>query len=161
MNANPQLASFVGPESWKLWDLLGVRSDWLRLPVHRWAHNNDYIVAKEFVQGLSVVNDAAERCVRSITDYAQATRDSVYREKILLIGNSHREVFQDLRKAALARLQGLSVVNDAAERCVRSITDYAQATRDSVYREKILLIGNSHREVFQDLRKAALARLNP
>ncbi len=104
MNANPQLASFVGPESWKLWDLLGVRSDWLRLPVHRWAHNNDYIVAKEFVQGLSVVNDAAERCVRSITDYAQATRDSVYREKILLIGNSHREVFQDLRKAALARL---------------------------------------------------------
>jgi hypothetical protein len=61
-------------------------------------------VAKTFVLGLKVVNDGAERCIRSITDYATATRDSVYREDILLIGNSHREVFQDLRRAALAGL---------------------------------------------------------
>ncbi len=104
MPANRQLASFVGAASWKLWDTLGVQADWLRLPVHRWANNNDYILAKQFVHGLTVVNDGAERCIKSITDYAEATRDSVYREDILLIGNSHREVFQDLRKAALARL---------------------------------------------------------
>ena len=55
----------------------------------------------------------------------------------------------------------LTVVNDGAERCVRAITDFAQATGDSIYQEDILLIGNSHQEVFQDLQKAALARLNP
>ena len=64
----------------------------------------DYQAAKAFVEGLTVVNDATERCVKSITDYAIATRDSVYREDILLIGNSHRGVFQDLRRAALAGL---------------------------------------------------------
>ena len=53
------------------------------------------------------------------------------------------------------------MVNEGAERCVRAITDFAQATGDSIYQEDILLIGNSHREVFQDLEKAALARLNP
>ncbi len=46
MDAKPQLASFVGAQSWKLWILLGVRADWLQLPVTRWANNTDYIVAK-------------------------------------------------------------------------------------------------------------------
>jgi hypothetical protein len=64
--------------------------------------NEDYQVAKTFMLGLKAVNDGAERCIQSITDYATATRDSVYREDILLIGNSHCEVFQDLRRAALA-----------------------------------------------------------
>ncbi len=82
-------------------------SDWLRLPVHRWITDNDFIVARQFVKGLSVVNEAAERC---ITDYAEATRDSVYREDIILIGNSHREIFQDLRKAALARINPYMVM---------------------------------------------------
>ena len=104
MPANPSLASFVGTDSWKLWELLGVGHAWLRQPVHRWSRSNDYNVAEQFVLGLTVVNDGAERCVCTITDFAQATGDYIYQEDILLIGNSHREVFQDLQKAALARL---------------------------------------------------------
>ena len=72
--------------------------------MHRWSKSNDYNVAEQFVQGLTVVNDGAERCVHAITDFAQATGDSIYQEDILLIGNTHREVFQDLQKASLARL---------------------------------------------------------
>ena len=104
MPANPSLASFVGTDSWKLWELLGVGHAWLQQPVHWWSRSNDYNVAEQFVRGLTVVNDGAERCVCAITDFAQATGDSIYQEDILLIGNSHREVFQDLQKAALARL---------------------------------------------------------
>ena len=70
----------------------------------QWSRSNDYNVAEQFVWGLTVVNDRAERCVHAITDFAQATGDSIYQEEILLIGNSHQEVFQDLQKAALARL---------------------------------------------------------
>ena len=69
-----------------------------------WSRSNDYNVADQFVWGLTVVNDGAERCVHAITDFAQATGDSIYQEDTLLIGNSHWEVFQDLQKAALARL---------------------------------------------------------
>ena len=64
--------------------------------MHQWSRSNDYNVAEQFVWGLTVVNDGAERCVHAITDFAQATGDSIYQEDILLIGNSHREVFQDL-----------------------------------------------------------------
>ena len=101
---NPRLASFIGPQSWKLWDLLGVESNWLQLPVAEWERACTYGLAYSFVKGLKVVNDGAERCIRSITDYAYATRDSIYREEILLVGNSHRDVFQDLRRAALGGL---------------------------------------------------------
>ena len=66
---------------------------------HRWSRSNDYNVAEQFVWGLTVVNDGAERCVCTITDFAQATGDSIYQENILLIGNAHQEVFQDLQKA--------------------------------------------------------------
>jgi hypothetical protein len=104
MVGNPRLSSFVGSQSWKLWDLLGIGSDWLQLPVDDWEDDEEFTRARDYVKGLSVVNDAAERCIKSITDYAAATQDSVYREDILLVGNSHREVFQDLRRAALAGL---------------------------------------------------------
>ena len=72
--------------------------------MHQWSGSNDYNVAEQFVWGLTVVSDGAERCVCTITDFAQATSDSIYHEDILLIGNSHQEVFQDLQKAALAKL---------------------------------------------------------
>ena len=89
MPTNPSLASFVGNDSWKLWELLGVGHAWLQQPMHQWSRSNDYNVAEQFVWGLTVVNDGAERCVCAITDFAQATSDSIYQEDILLIGNSH------------------------------------------------------------------------
>ena len=105
--AAPGLASFIGVRSWKLWELLGLREAWLQLPVAYWAPCEDYIFGEKFVHGLKVVNDGAERCIKSISDYAAATRDSNYREDILVIGNSHREIYQTLRKAALADLNAM------------------------------------------------------
>ena len=78
MPANPSLASFVGTDSWKLWELLGVGHAWLWKPVHWWSRSNDYNVAEQFVWGLTVANDGAERCVCAITDFAQATGDFIY-----------------------------------------------------------------------------------
>ena len=112
MPAIPSLASFVGTDSWKLWELLGVGHAWLWQPVHQWSRSNDYNVAEQFARGLTVVNDGAERCVCAITDFAQVTGDSIYQEDILLIGNFHQEVFQDLQKAALARLKPLDISVD-------------------------------------------------
>ena len=103
----PRLASFIGPRSWKLWELLQVERAWLQFPVANWKGSAAYKTTEAFVQGLKVVNDGAERCIRSISDYVAATRDSKYREDILVIGNSHRGIFQNLRKAALAELDAL------------------------------------------------------
>ena len=59
MPANHSLASFVGTDSWKLWELLGVGHAWLLQPVNWWSRSNDYNVAEQFVWGLTVVNDGA------------------------------------------------------------------------------------------------------
>ncbi len=52
------------------------------------------------------------------------------------------------------------MVNDCAECCIKDITEYADAARDSAHSENILIVANDHRDVFQELRKDALARMN-
>ena len=42
------------------------------------------------VENLAVVNDAAERGVKDIQDYANAARDGSSHERIILMSNSHR-----------------------------------------------------------------------
>ena len=70
MPTNPSPTSFVGTDSGELWELLGVGHAWQQQPVHQWSRSNDYNVAEQFVWGLTVVNDGAERCVHAITDFA-------------------------------------------------------------------------------------------
>ena len=53
-------------------------------------------------------------------------------------------------------LKDLKVVNELAERCIQDIEVFANAAKDSQYREDILLVVSDHRGVFQDLRKQAL-----
>ena len=57
-------------------------------------------------------------------------------------------------------LRDLSAANDAAESCVKAITEYAKQAHDSAYREDIFVIVHSHSDAFQELRKNALANLN-
>ena len=42
-----------------------------------------------FLRDLSAVNDAAESCVKAITEYAKLAHDSTYREDIFVIVHSH------------------------------------------------------------------------
>ena len=41
-------------------------------------------------------------------------------------------------------LRDLSADNDAAESCIKAITEYANLAHDSVYREDIFVIVHSH-----------------
>lgn len=45
-------------------------------------------------------------------------------------------------------------------RCIKKVTDYRNAARDSQYREDILVVVGDHRGVLQDLRRAAQRRIN-
>ncbi len=99
------LHALVGQRSWLVFHFLHAGTDWLQQPVHQWENDAEYVRIGSFIQDLSVVNDVAERCIKDITEYAEMARDSAHREKILLVVNDHREVFQDLRRDALAQLQ--------------------------------------------------------
>ncbi len=57
-------------------------------------------------------------------------------------------------------LRDLSAVNDGAESCVKAISEYANLTHDSAYREDIFVIVHSHWDALQELRMDALANVN-
>ena len=42
------------------------------------------------IQHLQVVNDIAEHGVKDIQEYANVAQDGAYRERIILVSNSHR-----------------------------------------------------------------------
>ena len=97
------MSALVGQRSWFLFHLLDAGPEWLHRPVRSWEDCSEYKRVGEFLGELSVVNDAAERCVKDITEYVEMARDSAHRERILLVVNDHRNVFQE-RRMPLPRL---------------------------------------------------------
>ncbi len=89
-DASPELSSFVGHNSYLMFDLLGIDSGWLNVPPPLWEANQQYQCMAEVVKSLSVVNDTAERCVKAVQDFANAAQDGTYRDEIILVSNSHR-----------------------------------------------------------------------
>ena len=101
---NPKLQHLIGERSWLVFHLLRIGTGWLQRPVRRWVEDAEFLRIQHFLKDLKVVNDAAERCIKDITEYANHARDSVHREDILHVVNDYRHVFKDLRKDALNRL---------------------------------------------------------
>ena len=92
------LPQLVGPNSWLLFHLLGDDGGWLTLPPEQWAGNPQYARLCDHVSHLAVVNDAAERGVKDIQDYANAARDGTHRGDIILVSGSHRLKMRDFLK---------------------------------------------------------------
>ena len=105
--SKPKLKDMVGERSHLVFHLLQVGSNWLRQPVRAWSIDLEYVRVGDFLNQLQVVNDSAERCIKDITEYRDRTKDSEYREDILLVVNDFRHVFHDKRKEAMARINYL------------------------------------------------------
>ena len=69
-----------------------------------WLDNEDYTLMKDTIKDLKVVNDAAERCIKDITEYRDWAQDTQHPEDILIVVNDHKDVFQLLRREALAHM---------------------------------------------------------
>ena len=50
---------------------------------------------------MKVVNDCAERVVKDVQEYANATRDAGHIDDVILVGTDHRCRISNLRKADL------------------------------------------------------------
>ena len=70
----------------------------------RWSEDAEYVRVGNFLKDLAVVNDNAEQCIKDITEYVNTTKDSQYREDILLCVNDLRYVINDPRKEAMGRV---------------------------------------------------------
>ena len=101
MSNNPTLDVFIGPKSWLIFEKLNANGEWLKDDVDDWGDNEEYGKMKHLLMDLKVVNDLAERCVKDVEDYANASKDPEHRDNILLVATDHRGLFQDIRKGSL------------------------------------------------------------
>ena len=97
------LASFVGPHSWLLMDLLGGCGGWLLLHPSQWSADEEFRRLRTVVKELVIVNDAAERGVKDIQDYANAARDGERRGRIVTVVSSHHAAAPTLTKQELKK----------------------------------------------------------
>ncbi len=88
--SNIQLKELIGPQSWLLFHLLDARGAWLATAPNRWVHNREYKRMYKVVENIEVVNDAAERGVKDVKEYAKVAKDGRYHEQIILVSSSHR-----------------------------------------------------------------------
>ena len=71
----PSLADFVADKSWLFFHLIDAHMQslqWLNDNPDTWGQNPDYLHLQSFVEEVKVVNDAAERAVKDVQDYATA-----------------------------------------------------------------------------------------
>ena len=90
------------PESYKFFDILGLDCSWLEKNPDKWEEDESYLVAREFVTTVKVVNDTAERGVKMAEDYATIlTKDDDMRAMIMQGVEQNRAKYSDFKKATL------------------------------------------------------------
>ena len=98
---NGSLEYFIGPKSWLLFHLLGANGGWLRMPVEQWENDQEFQEMKSIVAKVEVVNDCAERCIKDIQEFANASRSEDQRRRIILVSNSHRVKIPEYKRNEL------------------------------------------------------------
>ena len=78
----------------------------MQLPPAQWSDDLDFIKFCEVVSNLNVVNDAAERAVKDVSDFAEYSNDLARRDDAVRVENSYRELidFANLTKDELAKI---------------------------------------------------------
>jgi len=71
---NKHLKDFVGPDTYRLFDLLHFNEELIKKPVSNWLASPDYQHIVTVVENLSVVNDCAERALGMATTLYGSTR---------------------------------------------------------------------------------------
>ena len=103
----PNLAQFVGPRSWLIFDLLDVDVCWMEHSPTTWFDHPEYKRFHDLVNSIICVNDCAERNVKNVCDYADYSKDPERRDKAVMVVNHHRELvdFQHLTKEELTHMR--------------------------------------------------------
>lgn len=106
-----KLKQFVGSDSWTFFKLIGVKPDFLYIPVSEWINDNSYLKVCSYTKSLSVVNDSAERALGMMTEFHvnRITQSEEQRQHLLQVVKEMR-----LRQKNLLKHKN-------AERCTKAI----------------------------------------
>lgn len=102
MYAANGLSDFVTPNTIKLFNRMKISQEFLKFDPLAWNARDDYPEGGKICSNISVVNDAAERGVKLITDYNKIlTHDKNEEQFILQIVKEYREEYPSHTKSAL------------------------------------------------------------
>lgn len=93
------ISQFASKKSLLLFDQFGLKGDFLDLDIDSWENNIDYILAKQIITNIKVVNDIAERGVGLIEQFNQCiTKDEDQLQFLLQVVQMNRQRIPDGNK---------------------------------------------------------------
>ncbi|KAF0310611.1 hypothetical protein FJT64_018407 [Amphibalanus amphitrite] len=105
LDESTSLSELVTTSSWLMFDLMGVDHEWMtKQPPGEWEGHEAYILCKEFVKTVKVVNDTAERGIALLKTFAQHVKGQDQFQWLLQAVERHRRAVPHMTKAALATL---------------------------------------------------------
>ena len=101
--ARQDMDIFVGPESWLIFDLLGLTGpqDWLLIPASQWPLFHEFRSLQSFGSNLVVVNDLAERGIHLATDFVSRVRSEEQRTALFQVVENYRGRVKKVTKGSL------------------------------------------------------------
>jgi len=89
--------------TWFLLKVLNLEESWLYLSPELWPTSNSYQTGKKFVTNVKVVNNTAERALKSNVDYAAILTDIEEQcQNLLQIVEKHHQDFLNFKKSTPA-----------------------------------------------------------
>lgn len=93
-----RLGDLVTGDSWFIVQLLEMNMDFLDDDIENWPGHPSFLISKEKMTCLNVVNDSAERNVKLSSDFLEAARSEEHYQNILQVVESCRKETPILRK---------------------------------------------------------------
>ena len=86
------LVNLVGPNSWLIFQILKINTNWMAQPAITWKLNLDFCKFENYVKSIRVVNDIAERGIRLCSEYMLImTKDEEKRKQIYQVVEDQRK----------------------------------------------------------------------
>ena len=98
LDSTSMFRSFIGPDSWYIFQLLNIDTSFFNEPVKEWNSCEAYLYSKNIVQRLNVVNDCAERNVKIASDFAETAKTSSDFNSAIQVVEKNRKNQPSLRK---------------------------------------------------------------
>ena len=97
------LADFVAHDSWFIFNLLCLDTDFLIKEVSEWENLSSYLSSKMKINAVNVINDCAERGVKLSADFTCAAKSEEHFQNVLQVVERDRKERPNLRKRKLTK----------------------------------------------------------
>jgi len=98
-----KLADFVTQDSWFMFSLLGLDTDFLTEEVSEWMRLPSYLSSATNIGAINVINDCAERGVKLSADFTDAARTEEHFQNVLQVVETDRKGRPNLRKRSVTQ----------------------------------------------------------